>query len=80
MRDDFLTFGRPLIGEEEIAAVVATLRSGWLGTGPRVARFERELEAYLEIPHVRCVSSCTDQRPSEGQEVVPHPVKAVGTE
>jgi dTDP-4-amino-4,6-dideoxygalactose transaminase len=60
MRDDFLTFGRPLIGEEEIAAVVATLRSGWLGTGPRVARFERELEAYLEIPHVRCVSSCTD--------------------
>jgi len=40
MRDDFLVFGRPPIEEPEIAEVVATLRSGWIGTGPRVARFE----------------------------------------
>ena len=33
VRDDFLIFGSPLIGEDEIAEVVATLRSGWLGTG-----------------------------------------------
>jgi dTDP-4-amino-4,6-dideoxygalactose transaminase len=36
-RRDFLVFGSPLIGEAEIGEVVGTLRSGWIGTGPRVA-------------------------------------------
>lgn len=36
-----------------------SLRSGWVGTGPKVQRLERMLEAYLEVPHVRCLSSCT---------------------
>ena len=40
MRDDFLIFGSPALEEDDIAEVVATLRSGWIGTGPRVARFE----------------------------------------
>lgn len=57
--DDFLVFGRPVIEEAEIAEVVDCLRSGWLGTGPRVERFERMLEAYTGAPHVRCLSSCT---------------------
>src|SRR4029079_14681701 len=43
----------------EIAEVVDSLRSGWIGTGPKVARFERMLEDYLDGPYVRCVSSCT---------------------
>lgn len=59
MRDSFLVFGSPLIGEDEIAEVVDSLRSGWIGTGPKVGRFERMLEDYLGVPHVRCVSSCT---------------------
>jgi dTDP-4-amino-4,6-dideoxygalactose transaminase len=59
MRDEFLPFGRPLLGEEEIAEVVDTLRSGWITTGPKVKRFERMLEDYTGAPHVRCVSSCT---------------------
>ena len=54
-----MVFGSPLIGEAEIAEVVESLRSGWVGTGPKVARFERMLEEYAEVPHVRCVSSCT---------------------
>ena len=58
-RTAFLVFGRPTIGEDEIADVVACLRSGWVGTGPRVAEFERLLEDYIGVPHVRCVSSCT---------------------
>jgi dTDP-4-amino-4,6-dideoxygalactose transaminase len=58
-RDEFLVFGRPVIEEAEIADVVACLRSGWLGTGPRVDRFECMLEAYTGAPHVRCLSSCT---------------------
>src|SRR5689334_18308650 len=46
VRDKFLVFGSPLIGEEEIEEVVATLRSGWIGTGPRVAKFEEMMAEY----------------------------------
>jgi dTDP-4-amino-4,6-dideoxygalactose transaminase len=59
LRDDFLVFGKPVIDEAEIAEVVASLRSGWIGTGPKVRQFERMLEEYLGVAHVRCVSSCT---------------------
>jgi len=59
VRDDFLIFGRPTIGEEEIAEVVDSLRSGWIGTGPKVHRFESMLSDYVGIPYARCVSSCT---------------------
>ncbi|MFN3844006.1 MAG: DegT/DnrJ/EryC1/StrS family aminotransferase [Rehaibacterium terrae] len=57
----FLTFGSPLIGEEEIAEVEACLRSSWLGTGPRVARFEADFAAHLgtDAAHVAAVNSCT---------------------
>src|SRR3954464_191292 len=59
MRDDFLVFGSPLLGDDEIDEVVESMRSGWIGTGPKVQRFERMLEEYLGVAHVRCVSSCT---------------------
>jgi dTDP-4-amino-4,6-dideoxygalactose transaminase len=59
MRDEFLIFGSPSIGEDEIAEVVDSLRSGWVGTGPKVQRFETMLAEYVEIPFARCVSSCT---------------------
>jgi dTDP-4-amino-4,6-dideoxygalactose transaminase len=59
VRDEFLVFGSPLIGEAEIAEVVDSLRSGWIGTGPKVHRFELMLQEYLGAEHVRCVSSCT---------------------
>ena len=59
LRDSFLVFGSPLIGEAEIAEVVDSLRSGWIGTGPKVHRFELMLSAYLGVGHSRCVSSCT---------------------
>jgi dTDP-4-amino-4,6-dideoxygalactose transaminase len=58
-REEFLVFGSPLIEEAEIAEVVDCLRSGWVGTGPKVNRFERMLEEYIGASHVRCVSSCT---------------------
>ncbi len=35
-------YHRPSIGREEIDEVVSTLKSGWLTTGPRTERFERE--------------------------------------
>ena len=59
MRDDFLVFGSPLIGEAEIAEVVDSLRSSWIGTGPKVQRFEAILSEYVGAGHCRCVSSCT---------------------
>jgi dTDP-4-amino-4,6-dideoxygalactose transaminase len=58
-RDSFLVFGSPLIGEEEISEVVDSLRSGWVGTGPKVGRFEEMLSDYVGVEHCRCVSSCT---------------------
>ncbi len=58
-RDDFLVFGAPLIEDDEIDEVVASLRSGWLGTGPKVARFEQDFAAYKGVAHVAAVNSCT---------------------
>lgn len=58
-RDSFLVFGSPFIGEEEIDEVVDCLRSGWLGTGPKVARFEREFASYKGAEHAVAVNSCT---------------------
>jgi dTDP-4-amino-4,6-dideoxygalactose transaminase len=57
--DDFLVFGAPAIEEEEIAEVVASLRSGWLGTGPKVARFEDDFRRYKRADQAVAVSSCT---------------------
>jgi dTDP-4-amino-4,6-dideoxygalactose transaminase len=43
----FVPFARPDIGEEEIAEVVDSLRSGWITTGPKVKRFEDEFAAFI---------------------------------
>lgn len=61
MNNDFLIFGSPLIEDAEIDDVVSCMRSSWLGTGPRVAQFEREFAAYKGIPtdHAAAVNSCT---------------------
>jgi len=59
MRDTFLAFSPPLIGEEEIAEVVDTLRSDWLTTGPKVKRFEEEFAASTGAPAALALNSCT---------------------
>ncbi len=55
----FLVFGSPLIDEAEIDEVVDTLRSGWIGTGPKVARFEEDFRTYVGAAHAVAVASCT---------------------
>jgi dTDP-4-amino-4,6-dideoxygalactose transaminase len=60
MRDSFLPFSPPCLGEEEIAEVVDTLRSDWITTGPKVRRFEEEFAAFVGAPAALAVSSGTD--------------------
>lgn len=58
-KERFLVFGRPTIEEAEIAEVVDSLKSCWLGTGPKVARLERDFAAYKGVQHAVAVHSCT---------------------
>ena len=59
MRDTFLPFSRPAIGEDEIAEVVDSLRSGWITTGPKVERFARDFAGYTGARYAVPVSSAT---------------------
>ena len=58
-RSSYLSFSPPLIGEEEIAEVVDTLRSDWITTGPKAAQFEAEFAAAVSAPAAVAVNSCT---------------------
>jgi dTDP-4-amino-4,6-dideoxygalactose transaminase len=58
-RDSYLVFGSPIIEEAEIAEVVDSLKSGWLGTGPKVARFQDMFKAYIGVEHAVALNSCT---------------------
>lgn len=55
----YIVFGAPSIGEVEISEVVQSMRSGWLGTGPKVARFEKLIAEYIGAPEAIAVNSCT---------------------
>jgi perosamine synthetase len=54
-----IPFYKPSIGDDEIQEVVATLKSGWLTTGPKTKQFERDFAAYLKHKHAVAVNSCT---------------------
>lgn len=55
----FLHFARPSIGEEEVAAVVDTIRSGWLTTGPKTLEFEKAFASDIGARHALAVNSAT---------------------
>src|SRR6267154_1862307 len=57
--EDFLIFGAPLICDEEENEILSSLRTGWLGTGPKVAQLEREFRDYKGAPYAVAVNSCT---------------------
>jgi dTDP-4-amino-4,6-dideoxygalactose transaminase len=59
MRTNYLVFGQPLIEEAEIEEVTKSLRAAWLGTGPKVAEFERLVAEYKCVKHAVAVNSCT---------------------
>jgi dTDP-4-amino-4,6-dideoxygalactose transaminase len=56
---DYVRFCPPLIGEEEVSAAAAVLRSGWLSTGPKARQFEEEFKSYVSAKNALGLSSCT---------------------
>ncbi len=58
-KDNFLVFGSPRIEQAEIDEVVASMETGWLGTGPKVAQFEKDFSGYLGEGHAAACNSCT---------------------
>jgi dTDP-4-amino-4,6-dideoxygalactose transaminase len=59
VRDDFLVFMSPIIEQEAIDSVVESLKSGWVGTGPKNKQFASDISDFLNIKHVQLVNSCT---------------------
>ena len=59
VRSSFLPYHQPLVDAADEQAVVDTLRSGWLTTGPRTKGFEKALAAYSGASYCVAVNSCT---------------------
>lgn len=59
VREPYIVFGQPHFGPAEIQEVVDSLKSGWVGTGPKVAAFERAFADYCDAEHAVAVNSCT---------------------
>src|SRR4051812_150762 len=55
----FIVFGLPKIEQDEIDSVVESLKSGWLGTGPKVKTFEDDFKSYKSMNHAIALNSCT---------------------
>jgi dTDP-4-amino-4,6-dideoxygalactose transaminase len=56
---EYIVFGRPSFSQDEIEAVVETLRSGWVGTGPRTKEFEQRFGEYIGCRYAVAAGSCT---------------------
>ncbi len=59
VRKSFLVFGKPAITNKEITEVVKTIKSGWLGTGPKTKQFEESFAEYIGAKHAIALNSCT---------------------
>ncbi|MEI6538379.1 MAG: DegT/DnrJ/EryC1/StrS family aminotransferase, partial [Planctomycetota bacterium] len=59
VRNSFLSFSLPLIGQEEIDEVIEALKSGWLTSGPRTKQFEQDFCAAVQAPAALALNSCT---------------------
>ena len=58
-RATFLPYHQPLLGAEEEASVLETMRSGWLTTGPKTKLFEKQIAEYVGAAHCVALNSCT---------------------
>ncbi len=58
-RKNFLIFGSPRVEKDEINEVIDSLKTGWLSSGPKVARFEEDFKQYMHTENAVAVHSCT---------------------
>jgi len=59
IRANFLPYGRQSIDDQDVEAVVRTLRSDWLTTGPKVGEFEEAVAAFVGAKYAISFSSGT---------------------
>lgn len=59
MSHAFIPYGRQIIEDDDVQAVVETLTSGWLTTGPMVSAFESEFAEYVGASHAVAVANGT---------------------
>lgn len=58
-RENFLIFGSPAIENDEIEEVVQSMKSGWIGTGPKVKKFEEMFREFKGVKYAMALNSCT---------------------
>lgn len=83
----FVPLARPMLGEEEERAVLEAFRSGWITSGPQIARFEQNFGRTVGAEHVVPVISCTaalhlclvDAGVGPGDEVITSPITWAST-
>lgn len=59
MRKEFLPFAKPQIGEDAIADVADSIRSGWLAMGPKTLKFEEAFAKRVGAKYAMSVNSAT---------------------
>lgn len=59
MKKEFIVFGSPLIEKAEVREILDSIRTGWVGTGPKVKLFEEMFARYKNVRHAVAVNSCT---------------------
>ncbi len=87
VRSQILPYATQWISDDDIAAVVDALKSGWLTGGPKIGEFEREFAAYVAAPHAIALNSCTSALNlsvlalgiGHGDEVITTPMTFVAT-
>ena len=58
-KNKYIVFGEPKIEKEDILEVISTLKSGWIGTGPKAKKFELLFSQYKNIKYSLSLNSCT---------------------
>ena len=86
-KNNFIIYGKPSYGKEEIAAITKVVRSYWIGTGKEVLKFEKNFTKYKKISYAAALNSCTAAlhlslltlNPKPGDEVITTPMTFAST-